>query len=43
MTRFVMTLDEAVDLVMHAFIEGNNGEIFVQRLNHADKRRLSKL
>ena len=36
MTRFVMTLDEAVDLVMHAFIEGNNGEIFIQKAKSAD-------
>jgi UDP-glucose 4-epimerase len=31
MTRFMMTLNDAVDLVMHAFEHGNNGDIFVQK------------
>lgn len=31
MTRFMMTLDDAVDLVLHAFKHGNNGDIFVQK------------
>jgi UDP-N-acetylglucosamine 4,6-dehydratase/5-epimerase len=31
MTRFMMTLDDAVDLVLHAFNHGNNGDIFVQK------------
>lgn len=31
MTRFVMTLGEAVDLVMYAFQSGNNGDLFVQK------------
>jgi len=31
MTRFMMTLEDAVDLVMHAFINGKNGDIFVQK------------
>jgi UDP-glucose 4-epimerase len=31
MTRFMMTLDEAVDLVLFAFENGNNGDIFVQK------------
>lgn len=31
MTRFMMTLDDAVDLVLYAFEHGNNGEIFVQK------------
>lgn len=31
MTRFMMTLDDAVDLVMYAFINGSNGDIFVQK------------
>ena len=31
MTRFMMTLDDAVDLVLHAFENGNNGDIFVQK------------
>ncbi len=31
MTRFMMTLDDAVDLVMFAFANGKPGEIFVQK------------
>ena len=31
MTRFMMSLSEAVDLVMHAFQNGNNGEIYIQK------------
>jgi UDP-N-acetylglucosamine 4,6-dehydratase/5-epimerase len=31
MTRFMMTLDEAVDLVLYAFKNGNPGDIFVQK------------
>jgi len=31
MTRFMMTLDDAVDLVLHAFTNGENGDIFVQK------------
>jgi len=31
MTRFMMTLDDAVDLVLYAFENGNAGEIFVQK------------
>jgi UDP-N-acetylglucosamine 4,6-dehydratase/5-epimerase len=31
MTRFMMTLDDAVDLVLYAFNEGRNGDIFVQK------------
>ena len=31
MTRFMMTLDDAVDLVMYAFEHGNNGDLFVQK------------
>ncbi|MGB4985180.1 MAG: polysaccharide biosynthesis protein [Erysipelotrichaceae bacterium] len=31
MTRFVMTLEEAVDLVLFAFEKGNSGDIFVQK------------
>ena len=29
MTRFMMTLEDAVDLVIYAFKHGNNGDIFV--------------
>ncbi|MBJ9256244.1 polysaccharide biosynthesis protein [Citrobacter amalonaticus] len=31
MTRFMMTLDDAVDLVLYAFEHGRNGDIFVQK------------
>jgi UDP-N-acetylglucosamine 4,6-dehydratase/5-epimerase len=31
MTRFMMTLEDAVELVLHAFEHGNNGDIFVQK------------
>jgi len=31
MTRFMMSLDDAVDLVLFAFSHGNNGDIFVQK------------
>jgi nucleoside-diphosphate-sugar epimerase len=31
MTRFVMTLDQAVTLCLHAFENGANGELFVQK------------
>lgn len=31
MTRFVMTLEEAVDLVLFAFEHGDSGDIFVQK------------
>ena len=31
MTRFMMTLGDAVDLVLFAFEHGNNGDIFVQK------------
>ena len=31
MTRFMMTLDDAVDLVIYAFTNGKSGEIFVQK------------
>jgi UDP-N-acetylglucosamine 4,6-dehydratase len=31
MTRFMMTLDDAVELVLYAFVNGNNGDIFVQK------------
>jgi UDP-glucose 4-epimerase len=31
MTRFMMTLDDAVDLVLYAFKNGSNGDLFVQK------------
>ena len=33
MTRFLMSLEESVELVLEAFKTGNNGEIFVDDLN----------
>lgn len=31
MTRFIMSLDEAIDLVLYAFKHGHSGDIFVQK------------
>ena len=31
MTRFMMTLEDAIDLVLYAFKNGTNGDIFVQK------------
>lgn len=31
MTRFMMSLEDSVDLVLHAFSHGNQGDIFVQK------------
>jgi UDP-N-acetylglucosamine 4,6-dehydratase len=31
MTRFMMTLEDAIDLVEYAFLNGENGDIFVQK------------
>ena len=31
MTRFMMTLEDAVDLVLYAFTHGQNGDIYVQK------------
>lgn len=31
MTRFMMTLEDAVDLVLYAFENGQNGDVFVQK------------
>ena len=31
MTRYMMTLDDAVDLVLYAFEHGENGDLFVQK------------
>lgn len=31
MTRYMMTLNDAVDLVIYAFEHGNNGDLFVQK------------
>lgn len=42
MTRFMMTLDDAVDLVLHAFENGTNGDIFVQKAPAATIEVLTK-
>jgi UDP-N-acetylglucosamine 4,6-dehydratase len=42
MTRFMMTLDDAVDLVLYAFKNGNNGDIFVQKAPAATVETLTK-
>ena len=42
MTRFMMTLDDAVDLVMFAFEHGRSGEIFVQKAPAATMEILAK-
>ena len=31
MTRFMMSLEDSIDLVLHAFKNGKQGEIFVQK------------
>ena len=42
MTRFMMTLADAVDLVLYAFEHGNNGDIFVQKAPAATVITLAK-
>lgn len=42
MTRFMMTLSDAVDLVLYAFEHGNNGDIFVQKAPAATVEVLAK-
>lgn len=42
MTRFMMTLDDAVDLVLFAFEHGNPGEIFVQKAPAATIETLAR-
>lgn len=42
MTRFMMTLDDAVELVMFAFQHGKPGEIFVQKAPAATIRTLAR-
>ncbi|MBM4230109.1 MAG: NAD-dependent epimerase/dehydratase family protein [Gammaproteobacteria bacterium] len=40
MTRFMMTLQESVDLVLHAFRNSNGGELYVKRADAASIRTL---
>lgn len=42
MTRFMMTLADAVDLVLYAFEHGNNGDMFVQKAPAATVEVLAK-
>ena len=42
MTRFMMTLEDAVDLVLYAFNHGENGDIFVQKAPAATIETLAK-
>ncbi|MBR7779957.1 polysaccharide biosynthesis protein [Undibacterium rugosum] len=42
MTRFMMTLDDAVDLVLYAFQHGTPGDIFVQKAPAATIQTLAK-
>jgi UDP-N-acetylglucosamine 4,6-dehydratase/5-epimerase len=42
MTRYMMTLDDAVDLVIYAFKNGNPGDIFVQKSPAATIEVLAK-
>jgi UDP-N-acetylglucosamine 4,6-dehydratase len=42
MTRFMMTLEDAVDLVLYAFENGNQGDIFVQKSPGATVETLAK-
>lgn len=42
MTRFMMTLEDAVNLVLYAFEHGNNGDLFVQKAPAATIEVLAK-
>lgn len=42
MTRFMMTLDDAVDLVIYAFQHGHNGDLFVQKAPAATLETLAE-
>lgn len=42
MTRFMMTLADAVDLVLYAFERGNNGDLFVQKAPAATVETLAR-
>ena len=42
MTRFMMTLADAVDLVLYAFENGNNGDLFVQKAPAATVETLAR-
>jgi UDP-glucose 4-epimerase len=42
MTRFMMTLDDAIDLVLYAFEHGQSGDIFVQKAPAATLTNLAQ-
>ena len=42
MTRFMMTLEDAVDLVLYAFEHGNQGDLFVQKAPAATIQTLAE-
>ncbi|MFY3850130.1 polysaccharide biosynthesis protein [Achromobacter xylosoxidans] len=42
MTRFMMTLSDAVDLVLYTFEHGNNGDLFVQKAPAATVQTLAQ-
>ena len=42
MTRFMMTLEDAVELVLYAFARGGNGDIFVQKAPAATVKVLTQ-
>lgn len=42
MTRFMMTLEDAVDLVLYAFEHGNQGDLFIQKAPAATIETLAK-
>ena len=42
MTRFMMTLDDAVDLVVYAFTNAHNGDLFVQKAPAATLETLAQ-
>jgi len=42
MTRYMMTLDDAIDLVIYAFQNGENGDLFVQKAPAATLEVLAK-
>jgi UDP-N-acetylglucosamine 4,6-dehydratase len=43
MTRFMMSLEDAVDLVLYAFMHGKTGEIFVQKSPATDIKTLANV
>lgn len=43
MTRFMMTLNDAVDLVLYAFENAGQGDLFVQKLRPRQLKRLRVL